>query len=339
MPDALSKTVPIWCCVMNRVLFPDIPSSHDLHSPPQVISSSEHSQITARIPGFVESFLNLQLDLPSLRKHITKPIRPMWMTQDSCMPDNVEGFDKFHPVICCTASRRVPGTEASEGGYIQGSGDDTENWAFGLIPTLFWSNVESLLSTPESELPGLIQELCAASVPPTHETTISPLKPTSRLHVAALVDLAARLPEPQDIVISLSPVITEISTWQVSPTEMMVGIGPHKLGSRNLRPALSLIVEFVGRCLHENTAGKWPNIFIACSNGKDHSIGVALALLCLFFDDEGNGKECDGMRATTGIDKQFIRRRLGWIMTAMSDANPSRSTLQSVNSYLMERPN
>ena len=37
------------------------------------------------------------------------------------------------------------------------------------------------------------------------------------------------------------------------------------------------------------------------------------------------------------IDKSFIRRRLAWITTAIPEANPSRSTLQAVNSFLIGR--
>ena len=37
------------------------------------------------------------------------------------------------------------------------------------------------------------------------------------------------------------------------------------------------------------------------------------------------------------IDKALIRRRLATITTAKPDANPSRSTLQSVHSFLMPR--
>lgn len=38
------------------------------------------------------------------------------------------------------------------------------------------------------------------------------------------------------------------------------------------------------------------------------------------------------------IDKSLVRRRLAWITSAKPSANPSRSTLQAVNSFLMERP-
>ena len=56
MPDALSKTVPIWCAVLNRVLFPDDPITHQLHLPPQCVSASERSQIEGRLDTFVKRF-------------------------------------------------------------------------------------------------------------------------------------------------------------------------------------------------------------------------------------------------------------------------------------------
>ncbi len=53
MPDALSKTIPIWCAVINRVLFPDNHDAHQLHTPPKVVSASEKAQIEARLDEFV----------------------------------------------------------------------------------------------------------------------------------------------------------------------------------------------------------------------------------------------------------------------------------------------
>lgn len=52
MPDALSKTVPIWCAIMNRALF-DHHSSR-LYTPSGVVGESEHAQIEARLDGFLE---------------------------------------------------------------------------------------------------------------------------------------------------------------------------------------------------------------------------------------------------------------------------------------------
>ena len=41
--------------------------------------------------------------------------------------------------------------------------------------------------------------------------------------------------------------------------------------------------------------------------------------------------------SSTPIGKSLVRRRLATITTAKPDANPSRSTLQSVHSFLMPR--
>ena len=70
MPDALSKTVPIWCAIINRALFPDLPDSHILHTPPRVVGASEHAQIEERLAGFVRDFeLRLAFTSPSSASH------------------------------------------------------------------------------------------------------------------------------------------------------------------------------------------------------------------------------------------------------------------------------
>jgi tRNA A64-2'-O-ribosylphosphate transferase len=335
MPDALSKTIPIWCAVLNQLLFPN--ASHDLFTPPQVVSRSEHAQITALLPTFLASLYALDISANQLRNHITKPLRPMWITPESNIEEAGGIFAEFHPVICCTVSRRVAGGEISEGGYIQGAGDDTENWACGLTPSIYWENRQILLSTPEHVLPDLIKSLVEAA-PISNWALFQCIRPTSILHITTLFGAADNSPER--LTVLLLPNITERSTWRATPSRLVVGLGPHKIGSRNLRMALPVIIDFISqvhsqKCLQEAPQNA-KQILIACENGKDLSIGVALALLCLLFDDNGN-------LLTLGcpnpaIDKIFIRRRLGWISTSMPDANPSRATLQSVNSFLMERP-
>lgn len=55
MPDALSKTIPIWCAVLNRALFPTETDYHPVQLPPNYLGKSEESQIESRIDGFVSS--------------------------------------------------------------------------------------------------------------------------------------------------------------------------------------------------------------------------------------------------------------------------------------------
>ncbi|KAI1761305.1 initiator tRNA phosphoribosyl transferase [Hypoxylon sp. FL1150] len=336
MPDALSKTVPIWCCVLNRILFPNTTAAHELFTPPNAVSRSEHAQIEARIPEHVASLKALGIDVHALRQLLKKPIRPVWITQESQLVPTDEVFEDFHPVICCTSSRRVLGGEMSEGGYIQGAGDDTENWALGLTPPVFWRQADVLLSTPEPDLSDLVRKLVADHA--AEVDVSSPKQVAPCLFVGSLppTDQAT----PATCTVAIYSKTTDPSEWVKSPSLMEVGVGKHKVASRNLRTALPSISDFARQFLErpadleESGAGSSEprRIAVACETGKDISVGVALALLCQFFDDEGNF--CP-RALSSGYNKSDIRVKLSHIMTQFPEANPSRTTLQSVNSFLM----
>ncbi|KAI1449850.1 initiator tRNA phosphoribosyl transferase [Annulohypoxylon stygium] len=339
MPDALSKTVPIWCCVLNHVLFPDTPEFHELYTPPNAVSESEHAQINSRIPEHVDSLKALDIDINVLHQHVKKPLRPMWITQESQLVPTDEIFDDFHPIICCTSSRRILGGEMSEGGYIQGAGDDTENWALGLTPPVFWRHADVLLSTPEPDLSDLVRSLVADEV--ANVSSLTPRQIAPCLSVGCLP--VPNTLSPSTCVIAIYSKTTDPSSWVKSPLLMEVGLGKHKLASRNLRQALPNISDFVRRFLErgldsgssedsDSSSPEPTQILIACETGKDISIGVALALLCQQFDKEGNINLQESLSSHTKSD---IRVKLSRIMTNFPEANPSRTTLQSVNSFLM----
>ena len=58
MPDALSKTVPIWCTVVNRAVkatfSKDASWDIALYTPPGTVSAQEHAQIEARLDGWAD---------------------------------------------------------------------------------------------------------------------------------------------------------------------------------------------------------------------------------------------------------------------------------------------
>ena len=54
LPDALSKTIPIWCAVLNRLLFEDDQDIQNLQTPEWAVGTSEHAQIEARLDDFVQ---------------------------------------------------------------------------------------------------------------------------------------------------------------------------------------------------------------------------------------------------------------------------------------------
>ena len=54
MPDALSKTIPIWCAVLNRLLFEDDWDVQNLQTLEWAVGASEQAQIEARLDDFVQ---------------------------------------------------------------------------------------------------------------------------------------------------------------------------------------------------------------------------------------------------------------------------------------------
>ncbi|KAF2630414.1 hypothetical protein BU25DRAFT_438211 [Macroventuria anomochaeta] len=334
MPDALSKTVPFWCCVINRAVFGAEKRGDEalnLCTPPTAVSESENSQMERRVNGFVQQFLDIcKPDIPSLRSKLQKPLRPLWVTQTSTLPHAIPDFPDFHPVVLCTASRRVRGAEASEGGYVQGAADDHEAWSHGLTPPLFWSNKDELLRTNEEDLPNNIAEL--VSQERGTDAVFTLINPTSNLYASASqnVDLATF-----DTVISC--------TSEPLPHALLRSAGVRaylhlpcqtgKLGSRDLRIQLPAI-RLLASASHAKNTESSPKTLICCPTGKDLSVGTALAYLCLYVNDDGTVNYWQA-REPRDIDKTLIKQRLSWITTSNPALNPSRATLQSVNSVLM----
>lgn len=110
------------------------------------------------------------------------------------------------------------------------------------------------------------------------------------------------------------------------PAILQVPIPEGKRGSRVLRLELPRLVKFYD--IHRQSSR---SLLIMCDSGSDFSVGVALAILALYFGDDGawlNEKN------TQRMDKELIRTRLTYIILH-KNVNPSRTTLQAVNSFLM----
>ena len=168
----------------------------------------------------------------------------------------------------------------SEGGYIQGAGDDSEGWAHGLTPPVFWAHKSTLAATGEEDLPELIERLVAEHrkqdggqqatlITPTRNLYISPTDP--RLNEGGTCDLV--------IDCNGNPEASEGSSKRLN-----LGCGVSKLGSRDLRKHLPQVLAFASSQLESNPS---QSLLVTCETGKDLSAGALLAILCLCYDDEG----------------------------------------------------
>ncbi|KAF3901768.1 hypothetical protein AA313_de0203362 [Arthrobotrys entomopaga] len=348
IPDALSKTVPIWCAVMNTLLFPSV--SYKFEVPENAVSASERAQINRLLDGFVNQLQTLKLETKKLARFLGRPMKPVWVTRDSDVGDIacLEFEEKFHPVFLLSASRylqkELQPRDLGMGGhnyvYIQGAGDDHEGWAQGLLPVTYWSNREALLRTPESELPSFIGSIVRSHYEESSSGDTRGLSFLSKVYGAlAICDLKtynalinAQIPISGAIVCTENGNLPEeIPKDSLSVPVYETVIPSNKIGSKILRGKLPEIVEFAKAILSSDTHHP---LVIVCQDGNDLAVGIALALITRLFDNQGH-LISPPVSSNPQIDKTIVRQRLSWIISDRTQTNPSRATLQAVNLFLM----
>ncbi|XP_031091271.1 tRNA A64-2'-O-ribosylphosphate transferase isoform X1 [Ipomoea triloba] len=185
-PDSMSKTIPIWTCVLNRAIAnyrrkligvntpkdqesninDHVPNNHtedvkedasswdcSLHLPIWV-SDTEKTLIEERLDGWTKDLETSGADIASIAFYIKKPLQPLWISQKTVIwlnevPES-SSWD-FTPIILVSASFSTSvfqqrTTSEFSWNYISGAGDDEESWARGLTPTLFWKHVYDLIN-------------------------------------------------------------------------------------------------------------------------------------------------------------------------------------------------
>lgn len=168
-PDSMSKTIPIWTCVLNRsvanfrskacnnsdeVVIGEGDWDCSLHLPLWV-SDLEKAAIDERVDGWVKELEASGADIAALSSCLKKPLRPLWISQKTVIwlnevPDH-DSWD-FTPVILVSASSQsgapqIRSNSEFSWNYIPGAGDDEESWARGLSPALFWKHVYDLINS------------------------------------------------------------------------------------------------------------------------------------------------------------------------------------------------
>eukprot|EP00871_Galdieria_phlegrea_P003834 jgi/Galph1/4451/GphlegSOOS_G3084.1 len=181
-PDSLSKTIPIWCLVMNQVLekigfFDPCTSEAGFSYLPDWVSPEERHWIEQKSKHWTESLYKQEEFISVLKELITenavfkKPMRPIWVHRD-------ENFSKqpianylklpFLPIICVSVSSCLDHQKwlvysckeiTHSFCYVQGAGDDEESWNGGLFPRLFWFNEKTILQQGPKCCEGRIKKL------------------------------------------------------------------------------------------------------------------------------------------------------------------------------------
>ncbi|KAK7472368.1 tRNA A64-2'-O-ribosylphosphate transferase [Stygiomarasmius scandens] len=335
MPDALSKTVPIWCAVVNRAVclrYPELAENWDtaLYTPPSVVTKNEHEQIEKLLNNWAQDLQGSSYTIPKL----TRPLRPIWLTPASSrFPDFSDNSQPFTPILCVSASRCIDeGMDRRSEGfvYIQGSGDDHELWGMGLTPNVFWKHRDIILSADRANIDSVI----AAVVVEAKEDNGALRKPTAiqkvggRLIVCSVNDLPDKAQSTEVDTALLLVTRGDKITGDGNPHFLSLVTPEGKKGqSYFLQSIIPQALAFIDRQLNLGAC-----VCVACDDGKDLSIGIAVVALQRFFDEDGNFV---GSNAAINPDKRTIRKRLEWIIADRPEANPSRATLKRVNEFLM----
>ncbi|WCJ42578.1 initiator tRNA phosphoribosyl transferase family protein [Euphorbia peplus] len=191
-PDSMSKTIPIWACVLNRSVLcykkrlrgseMTMRKEEDTSSCAQITSmdsdnwdcslhlplwipDTERAAIEDRLEQWTKELEDSGADIASIALSLKKPLRPLWISQRTVIwlnevPDH-DSWD-FTPIILVSTSSpsgiyQHRTTCEFSWNYIPGAGDDEESWARGLSPGLFWNNAYDLISSE----PGLCNQKVA----------------------------------------------------------------------------------------------------------------------------------------------------------------------------------
>ncbi|OBA21846.1 initiator tRNA phosphoribosyl transferase [Metschnikowia bicuspidata var. bicuspidata NRRL YB-4993] len=366
MPDALLKTVPMWCAVLNYIMFEkedvdqwdELAKDNWLCTPPEMVSASEHSAMVKLIPEHAREVQKLGLVvkqelIQKLGAH--KPLVPHWLYPGK--KSRVSASDNQFSICCLTASRKtssgtnVPGWHYTQP-YVQGAADDHELWASPEIcegkldHNLLWNEIyyepaddlrvvdmatgDICLWLGEDEFLSRIEKIYtnSKSCKDTSAMDVSPLKNTGISIGAITQDLSfSEITKINDLISHIVVLSSEFAVTNV-PKDSSVKIILHRVesskkGSKQLREILPKIFETI------STVSMQDQVIILCDSGKDLCVGLALAILAKYFDRDWNL-----VSSLPHVNKDVIKQHLCMVLSCRQ-VNPSRNTLQSVNTILM----
>lgn len=144
------------------------------------------------------------------------------------------------------------------------------------------------MSAPEEDLLALVRRLHIES-PAAVEQTVTLIRRTQNMFVGPLGQLD---PATFDGIIFCADQ-QDAQALEMHPKKsrkiLRLACGSGKLGSRALRSQLQRVPAFIAKL---DTTDRAPRLLFACPSGKDLSAGVALAVLCMHYDDSGKSAPC-----------------------------------------------
>jgi len=337
MPDSLSKTIPIWCCVVNRAvdtfrqregLSQPLEWDTQLYTSPKVTPPQEKAAIEELVDSFVDTLLRSGLVTKNVCDKLQKPLRPFWYTQETLFVE-APVFEEapFFPVICVSASsvqvQRIKGAS-----YIQGAADDEDSWAMGLTWEVFWKHWRDILNGGPEACEATIKRLVTSEPQPPADPVSPPFQFIGSTNIAIGSRTAGRPPfcwEHFEVVINCTQLEYPSLTGEL-PNYLFLDIPEGKKGQVKLLGSIPKALSFV-----EEKLRRGDRILVHCAQGKDRSVAIALSILIAFFDDAG----CVLETQVPVVTKELVQKRLAFISQFRHLASISRTSLKRVHMHFM----
>ncbi|KAK4057607.1 tRNA A64-2'-O-ribosylphosphate transferase [Microbotryomycetes sp. JL221] len=301
---------------------------------PSAVGRFEHAQIQAKINHWAQELVASSYNLDELRK-LKKPLRPLFVTPASQLSAQSQAVPRdFHPVVCVSASKLAAdedGLERASGfTYVQGSGDDHEEWSKGLTPSIFWKHSDRIFSASRVEIDDVIVDILRETSTSSEQT----------LDEYQIRDTNIRLvfDQPACHTTDDDPCSVVISTQKVVPAPdataaRHIVCKPGKAGHTSFFKAIGPALQVAGKRLQE---GADFTVIAAqtetSGDTKDLIVAFAVCLLTRHFDDDG---KLSASQIDVKPNKATIRARLQWILESVEGLNPSRNVLTRLNEYLI----
>jgi len=356
-PDSMRVTIPLWCAVINKLVFPESPvmfaPPDDMISPLLAahIRETRVQEIIAGLSTDIRSLITSSLGGGQL----SSPLKPIWIFPDAegvlewrgesaeaafSTPWSQESkrleLDGFCAVflLSCSGAKRARHVSEQSWEYIQGAGDDEEHWApAGFTPQVFWANRHRILQSDDhvevqEEAELVVREQVLSTSSPTFSMGASNI----HLHLNARHSLVSEWGGAAAILIGGSDL-----------AESAAGVALHKFPLSSLRgdkskthAAFRDLVSFYHAQL--SSTNDAPRVLIASLSeaSNEAALAILLVLLATFFNDK-DFSLLPTPRVTAS--KQDIRMMVARLQTMTDGCTnslfPTKTTIKMVALFMM----
>lgn len=370
IPDALSKTIPIWAAVLNYIMLEELGKTFEVEDvlflPPGTVSKNEYNSICKKIPSLVDKLKTMDaFDAEKWHKMVgDKLLRPMWVFPPSFMTEEniktdigdpndhknkllYEGFDSI-PLCLVTVSRQAQdGSQKMDGfTYVQGAADDHELWSEGLTPEMFWKRFDFFTDIRHSDkelhiaVDNMVMLEKAKHSEPDNvdEVFLYRHKMTESLTLGLAVGgsiignkIYDQLKENYDqVIIFCNDITLKLSEELIADGIIKICNMP-SFSKKSSRDLRQKLPDLY-KSVH-TTITNGGKTLLACNLGGDISAAVLLSVLVKDYSEDWKFEP----DVEHPANKVIIKKHLAKMTSKMNGRNPnvSRTTLNSVNDFLM----